>query len=217
VAAGGTVQLTGVQLTTAIPANIVTEIVNLLHLTSFTGTVATLDFDATGATPASVNGAGSGISFTIPFVAGQPAPLTIPSSPESIGPFTAGKSGTIVLSPGTIVITTIIGPLSYSIDCAPPSSLPAGAQASVAIVTSTSSSSTVATSSTIATSTSSTVAPTSTSGPGSTGPSSVPSTVPPSHTGEPWAGWPYWLIVSLLGVSGFTCFELALRAKRRRA
>lgn len=29
------------------------------------------------------------------------------------------------------------------------------------------------------------------------------STVPGAHTGEPWAGWPYWLLAAGLGVLGF--------------
>lgn len=47
---------------------------------------------------------------------------------------------------------------------------------------------------------------------------SVPSTtVPATHTGEPWAGWPYWAIVGLVGVIGLGSFERAARIRRRRA
>ncbi len=42
----------------------------------------------------------------------------------------------------------------------------------------------------------------------------APVVVPPAHTGEPWAGWGYWLLVSLLGAAGLAAFE---GARRRRA
>jgi hypothetical protein len=204
---GGTVTLSGVQLSSAIPASVVTEIVNLAHISSFSGTVTTLDFNASGATPMTINAARSGISFTIPFVSGQAAPFTIPASPESVGPFTAGKSGTVTVSPGNVVITTVVGPLTYAITCTPPSSLPAGATLSVPVVTSGSTTTT-------------TSAPTTTvSGPGSTVVATSSTTgvsVPASHTGEPWAGWPYWAIVALLGALSFISLELAFQRRRRR-
>ncbi|MHB1974340.1 MAG: ice-binding family protein [Acidimicrobiales bacterium] len=33
-------------------------------------------------------------------------------------------------------------------------------------------------------------------------PSPPPAVVPPTHTGEPWAGWPYWLLAAIGGVGG---------------
>jgi hypothetical protein len=38
--------------------------------------------------------------------------------------------------------------------------------------------------------------------------------VPAAHTGEPWAGWPYWLLVSLLGVGGLGALERSRRLRR---
>jgi hypothetical protein len=37
--------------------------------------------------------------------------------------------------------------------------------------------------------------------------------VPATHTGEPWSGWLYWLIIALIGAGGFVL--LADRARRR--
>jgi hypothetical protein len=42
-------------------------------------------------------------------------------------------------------------------------------------------------------------------------------TVPPTHTGEPWGGWPYWSITGLAGLLGVLCVERAMRLRRRRA
>jgi hypothetical protein len=39
-------------------------------------------------------------------------------------------------------------------------------------------------------------------------------TVPPTHTGEPWSGWPYWLLVVLLGAAGLLAIENARRRRR---
>lgn len=207
---GGTITLSGVQLSTAIPAPIVTEIVKLVHLTSFSGAVTVLDFDATGATPGVVDGAGSGISFTIPFVLGQAAPLTIPSSPETLGPFTAAKSGTVVISPGEVVISTVILGKTYAITCTPPSSLPAGAALSISIAAP---GSTTTTTTTPVASTSSVAGNT---GGSSTTTTAPPATVPATHTGEPWSGWPYWAIVGFLGAMSFLCLEMAFQRRRRR-
>jgi hypothetical protein len=41
-----------------------------------------------------------------------------------------------------------------------------------------------------------------------------PVVVPPSNTGEPWAGWPYWLLVILLGLIGAALFEAGRRRRR---
>jgi hypothetical protein len=214
VAAGASFSLSGVQVTTEIPANIVTEIISLLHVVSFSGNVATLDFTASNASPSSINGAPNGISFTIPFVTGQSASFTVPSSPESVGSFTAGHSGDVVVAPGDIVITTVVGPLSYSIDCSPPSSLPEGATLSIPIQSSGTTTTTTPTTPTT-TSVSTSTVPTSTIAPsgGSTGP-----TVPTGHTGEPWAGWPYWAIVGFAGLAGLLSLAGAGAgyARRRR-
>jgi hypothetical protein len=40
-------------------------------------------------------------------------------------------------------------------------------------------------------------------------------TVPSTNTGEPWSGWPYWLIVGLLGAGGLFMVEGARRRRRQ--
>lgn len=41
-------------------------------------------------------------------------------------------------------------------------------------------------------------------------------TIPGSHTGEPWAGWPYWVLVSLAGFLGFAFVGREVSVRRRR-
>jgi hypothetical protein len=41
-------------------------------------------------------------------------------------------------------------------------------------------------------------------------------TVPGVHTGEPWAGWPYWMLVGIIGFAGLVATEHAVRIRRRR-
>lgn len=42
-------------------------------------------------------------------------------------------------------------------------------------------------------------------------------TVPVPPTGEPWAGWPYWMLASLAGIFGVASVERAVRIRRRRS
>lgn len=187
VSAGGSVTLTDVQAAATVPASLVTELVSLLHVTSFSGTVVAVDFNATGATPATINGAPSaGFTFSVKVTSGEPATITVPSSPETVGPWTAGSSGTVSIAPGDVNITTKVGSSSATIDCTPPSSIPSSDTFDVAIAS---------------------------SGTGTTTATTVPST----HTGEPWAGWTYWAIVALLGLVGVGSLERATRIRRRRA
>jgi hypothetical protein len=185
VAPGGSVTLTDVQTSTTIPASLVTELVSLLHVTSFGGTVVTFDFNATGATPATINGVpSSGVTFSVKVTSGQPATIIVPSSPETVGPWTAGSSGSVSIEPGDVDITTKVGTTAATIDCTP-GTIPSSEVATIAITSSS---------------------------------SSTPSTtVPATHTGEPWAGWPYWLIVGVLGFAGVASLERASRIRRRRA
>jgi hypothetical protein len=50
-----------------------------------------------------------------------------------------------------------------------------------------------------------------------TTPGVPPTTVPPSHTGEPWAGWPYWALVGIAGFLGLAFMGRAVAIRRRRA
>ena len=59
---------------------------------------------------------------------------------------------------------------------------------------------------------------TTTTSPTTTTPPRVPSTtIPRSHTGEPWSGWPYWVLVILIGLLGFAFLTRELLVARRRA
>jgi hypothetical protein len=186
VAPGGSVTLTDVQAVATIPASLVTLLVSALGVTSFGGTVTAVDFNAAGGTPATINGAPSaGFSFSVKVHSGQTASITVPSSPETVGPWTAGSSGSLVITPGDIDISSNVKGTKATIDCTPPSGLTSADSFTVAI---------------------------------SSGSSSAPSTtVPATHTGEPWAGWPYWVLVGVLGIAGVTSLERATRIRRRRA
>ena len=72
---------------------------------------------------------------------------------------------------------------------------------------------TTTTTSPTTTTTTTTTRPTTTT----TSPVVPPTTVPPSHTGEPWAGWPYWALVGLAGLLGLAFVGRAVRVRRRRA
>jgi uncharacterized repeat protein (TIGR01451 family) len=45
----------------------------------------------------------------------------------------------------------------------------------------------------------------------------APVVVPPAHTGEPWSGWTYWLLLLALGLSGMAMLETVRRGRRRFA
>ena len=182
VAPGGTVTLTNVTESVTVPASLVTLLIDFEHLSTFSGTVSTYDFNATGATPATINAmAGAGAAFTVKVTSGKPATISVPATPQTVGPWTAGSSGTVNIFPGNVVVTTKLG----AVKCAAPSS--PTALASIPITS------------------------------GSTS-SSVPgTTVPATHTGEPWAGWPYWMLIGIAGVAGLGSIERATRIRRRKA
>ncbi len=39
--------------------------------------------------------------------------------------------------------------------------------------------------------------------------------VPPTHTGQPWAGWPYWFLVAAAGVLGLGLFSAGIYRRRQ--
>lgn len=41
------------------------------------------------------------------------------------------------------------------------------------------------------------------------------STIPGTHTGEPWSGWVYWVIAAATGLFGFGLFEVGRRRRFR--
>jgi hypothetical protein len=134
VAPGGSVTLTNVQATATIPASLVTLLVSALGVTSFGGTVKAVDFTATGGTPSSINGApAAGFTFNVKVHSGQTASITVPSSPETVGPWTAGSSGSVTITPGDVDITSNVKGTAATINCTPPTSLSSADSFTVAI------------------------------------------------------------------------------------
>lgn len=169
-------QVTGYQTNLTIPAQ-VAKAANAIQST-IQGTVsATLD--VSGATPTSY--AVSPISFNTPIPDGgaDGAPISLPSSPESIGPFTASGGPITVSQNQTAQLTLLVGGSPIDTTCTsypdnsnttgllPAVSQPAGSPVSPVIAT---------TSASVPTSTVSPVAPASESGSSTTQPSNTSTT-----------------------------------------
>lgn len=134
VAPGGSVSLSSVQTSTIIPASLVTTLMTLFKVTDFQGTVVTFDFAATNATPATLNSMPSGgIGFSYKVKKNTAVTIVVPSTPTTVGPFTAGSSGTMTIVPGNVVISTTIGGSKSYVVCTPPASIPAAETASITI------------------------------------------------------------------------------------
>ncbi|MHB8458173.1 MAG: ice-binding family protein [Acidimicrobiales bacterium] len=76
---------------------------------------------------------------------------------------------------------------------------------------------TTTTTTTLPTTTTTTTLPTTTTTttlPTTTTTTVTPTTVPSAHTGEPWTGWPYWLLVGLGGAFGLVSLAAAVRVRR---
>ncbi len=109
-----------------IPASFVNLALSL-GVSSLSGQITALDFDATNATPAVVNEAATPIDFgPVALAQGQPAIITVPSTPASVGPWTAANTGTISLSPGETDITIDVASLGLELplSCTPSSPVP---------------------------------------------------------------------------------------------
>lgn len=129
---GQVFSLTNVQSTSTISAAVTDDLAILES--SLSGTVTVFDVNATHATPTTINGAATPISFgPIPFTAGQPLTLTLPPTPETVGTFTAGSSGTIAITPGDVTLTTTLNGTPETIPCTPPNSLPSGSAIDIPI------------------------------------------------------------------------------------
>lgn len=129
---GQSFSLTGVQSTSVISAAVATDLA--LIESSISGTVTTFDTNATNATPATVNGAATPISFgPVPVTSGDPITIVAPATPETVGPFTAGSSGTVTITPGDISLVTALGGTNYTVPCTTPSPLPSGSSISIPI------------------------------------------------------------------------------------
>ena len=134
---GAPVDLSGVRNTVTVPASFVNQAIELLGLTSLTGQITTSDINGTNTTQGTVNTIPTPIPFTAKLTEGQPAIFQFPSSPVTVGSWTAGGSGTIIFTPGDLDVTlTAPNGLTASVSCAvattphsvPPSSSPRGPQ-----------------------------------------------------------------------------------------
>lgn len=124
---GGSVNLTAFRSTVSIPASFVDLAIAFLGVHSLSGDITTLDVNATNTTNGTVNAAATEIPFTVQLTEGQPASFTIPNTPATVGPWTAGSSGTIVFTPGTVVLTLHGIPVT----CNPPSTAPSLAMTAI--------------------------------------------------------------------------------------
>ncbi len=189
VAPGATFSVTAVQSKTTLPGSLVSLIMSAFKVSKIGGTVTTFDINANGASPSTVNAASTPFSFSYNTQQNVPVTIVTPSAPlASVGPFTAGTSGSVTLSPGDINISATVGTSKVSVDCTPPATLPAGASVVIPIAASSGSTTTT------------------------TG-----SSVPTTATGEPFAGWPYWALISVIGVLGLVSIERSVRVRRRRS
>ena len=117
VGAGEPLTVTGYTATTVIPANLIDDLI-ALGASTLAGDVTVADVDATAAVPTTLNAAATPVPFSVTLAEGQPADVTLP--PLSVGPFTAGASGTIDISPGDLTIEGTFPVLgAASITCTP--------------------------------------------------------------------------------------------------
>jgi len=172
-AAGSTFNLTNYQSTVSLPSAIVAAAAALGN-SAITGTAA-LKVDATGATPASVAAPPIAINAPIP----SPVPptglsLVLPSTPGTVGPFTAsGGAVTLTVDPA-IALTLVVSGSDLNLTCTPypnnsaatgiVSSPPSGAEVSPVIAVA-NGGSTTTTSTTTPPTSSTTTPPTSITGP----------------------------------------------------
>ena len=126
VLAGRPLNLHAVRSRVEIPASFVNLSLSL-GVSSLSGQITTLDFDATNATPSVVNEAVTPIDFgPVALVQGQPATITVPNTPATVGPWTAGNTRTINVSPGETDMTIDIASLGLelALSCTPSSPVP---------------------------------------------------------------------------------------------
>ncbi len=122
--------LSHLQVSVVLPAKLVNLLIEYERVTSLAGKLTTIDFHASGATPATINAPpASGWAFNVPVAKSKAATITVPHSPTNLGPFTAGKSGAVSIRPGNFKLTTKFG----GIVCTAPTAIPAAAVAKIPI------------------------------------------------------------------------------------
>jgi hypothetical protein len=123
--AGGTVNLQAFRSTVTVPASFVDLGISLLGLTSLNGQLTTVDINATNTTNGTVNAVPTPEPFSVTLTEGQPANVTLPTTPATVGPWTAGNIGTITYTPGELAFSVSALGLSIPIVCTPESPAPA--------------------------------------------------------------------------------------------
>jgi hypothetical protein len=109
VQAGRQLALHAFRIQVQLPVSLVNQLLGFGQ-SSLSGNIGAVDFDATDATPAVINAAASPLPFgPVALVANQPATFTVPTAPTNVGPWTAGSSGSIAITPGPIVFNLDIG------------------------------------------------------------------------------------------------------------
>jgi hypothetical protein len=100
-----TARVTGFQATITLPATLVGDLVDAHHGRSIAGAVTTLLITATTTFPPVRDAAASPLPFgPAELAAGEPLVLTVPQPAMTLGPFRAGDTGTISISPTTVTL-----------------------------------------------------------------------------------------------------------------
>lgn len=102
--------LTDVRPTATIPDPLVDAL--LLERRSVNGSIILWVFRAKGASPSILNGASPAIRLgSVALASGQTAALTAAAAPTTVGPFQAGRSGTVSIRPGRLELASWFGRL----------------------------------------------------------------------------------------------------------
>jgi len=126
-APGDQFSVTGYQVQVPLPSSIASAAAALGN-TSLTGTAST-NIDAAGATPSSIpTGA---LSFAVPLPQQVPpsgVTLTVPSTPETVGPFTASSSSITIAQNADVSLVLVISGSNLNLNCTayPNNSAPSG-------------------------------------------------------------------------------------------
>jgi len=226
---GGSFTLTDYQSTVVLPTQIVTAAAALGN-SAIVGTAAE-QIDATGATPAKISGGSLTINTPIP----SPVPpagltLTLPSTPSTVGPFTAAAGGgaiSLTVDPA-VSLTLVVSGSNLMLTCTPyPNNTvatgivpttPSGAPASVVIATATAGGTAPATTAPTTAVTTATTAPTTaattvTTAPAATSPNSSLASTGPGP--DLWVVALVGFVVLYLGSVGLALVERPRSLLRR--
>jgi hypothetical protein len=117
---GAPVVLSGVRITVSLPANVVNLSIQELGFTSLGAQITADNINATNTTEGTVNATPTPVNFTVNLVPNQPFVFQVLRTPATVGPWTAGRSGTIAFTPGDLDLTLIApGGLTDSSRCTP--------------------------------------------------------------------------------------------------